>query len=86
MILNPAKCVTLHCTQSLSPPLAHHHHSTRLSHHHRCIPPETSTNYVYHQKSFFPHTIIDWNSLPNEIIEHITLDEFLCPLTLYDCA
>ena len=30
----------------------------------------------YYQKSSFPHTIIDWNNLPNKI-ECSTLDEFL---------
>ena len=49
-------------------------HFTRLSHHLRLIPPVTSSN--YYQKSFFPHTITDWNTLPNELIESATLDEF----------
>ena len=49
-------------------------HFTRLSHHHRLIPPITSTN--YYQKSFFPHTIADWNNLPNELIECVALDKF----------
>ena len=38
-------------------------HFTRLSHHQRLIPPMASSN--YYQKSFFPHTINDWNNLPN---------------------
>ena len=49
-------------------------HFTRLSHHLRLIPPVASSN--YYQKSFFPHTITDWNTLPNELIESATLDEF----------
>jgi len=34
----------------------------------------TSTN--YYQKSFFPHTIADWNNLPDEIIDSTNLDDF----------
>ena len=40
----------------------------------RFIPPTTSTN--YYQKSFFPHTIADWNNLPDEIIDSTSLDDF----------
>ena len=54
-------------------------HNTRLSHHQRLIPPLTSSN--YYQKSFFPHTIIYWNNLLNEISECSTLDEFLYHLS-----
>ena len=28
------------------------------------------------QEKFFPHTITDWNSLPNELIESTTLEDF----------
>ena len=45
---------------------------TCLSHHQRLIPPTTSTN--YYQK-VFSHTITDWNSLPNELIESTTLED-----------
>ena len=50
-------------------------HFTRLSHQQRFIPP-TTTSSNYYQKSFFPHTIADWNNLPDEIIDSTTLDEF----------
>ena len=49
-------------------------HFTCLSHQQRFIPPITSTN--YYQKSFFSHTIVDWNNLPDEIIDSTTLDNF----------
>ena len=49
-------------------------HFTRLSHHQHFIQPITSTN--YYQKSFFPPTIVDWNNLPDEIIDSTTLDDF----------
>ena len=56
-------------------------HFTRFSHQQRFIPPTTSTN--YYQKSFFPHTIADWNNLPDEIIDSTTLDEFLYHLKIF---
>ena len=63
----------------ISIPEHYSHHSlsryTWLSHHKQLMPPLMSFN--YYQKSFFPYTIIDWNHLPNEIIECSTLDEFL---------
>ena len=49
-------------------------HCTRQTHHLRYIPPSSTTTYF--QKSFFPQTIIDWNKLPNDIIEIDTLDQF----------
>ena len=57
-------------------------HFTHLLHHYRLIPPIISTN--YYQKSFFPHTIADGNSLPNELIECATLDKFSYFVIIYD--
>ena len=48
---------------------------TRLSHHRWLIPPTTLTSTNYYQESF-PHTITDSNSLPNELIECTTLEDF----------
>ena len=53
-------------------------HCTRRNHYLHYIPPSSSTTYF--QKSFFPRTIIDWNNLPNNIIESDTLDYFISSL------
>lgn len=50
------------------------HLNTRRSHHLKYIPPQPRTD-IYKQ-SFFPRTIMDWNNLPNNIIESQSTTSF----------
>ena len=48
---------------------------TRQLHQHRFIIPFSST--VMYQKSFFPNTLRQWNTLPDYILEEQSTDTFI---------
>ena len=51
------------------------HYPTRQFHQHRFIIPFSST--VMYQKSFFPNTVREWNTLPDNLLEEQSTEFFI---------